>query len=71
MVKFKVTKSNLVLKIGKRAFYQQLEMPIEKAYTYTSKIMTDNMMKQDAKEGINSFLEKRDPIWSRGNSFLC
>jgi enoyl-CoA hydratase/carnithine racemase len=57
------SKSNLVLKIGKTAFYKQLEMPLEKAYEYTSKIMTKNMMTQDAKEGINSFIEKRSPIW--------
>ena len=57
------SKSNLVLKIGKNAFYRQLEMPLENAYKYTSKIMTQNMMTQDAKEGINSFIEKRLPIW--------
>jgi len=56
-------KSSLVLKIGKRAFYDQLEMPLEKAYKYTSKIMTKNMMILDAKEGISSFLEKRKPNW--------
>ena len=57
------SKSSLVLKIGKKAFYNQLEMPIKTAYKYTSKIMTENMMTLDAKEGINSFLEKRSPNW--------
>jgi len=57
------SKSNLVLKIGKSAFYKQLEMPLENAYKYTSKIMTQNMIMEDAKEGINSFIEKRLPIW--------
>ena len=57
------SKSSLVLKIGKGAFYNQLEMPIKKAYEYTSKIMTENMMKIDAKEGINAFVEKRVPKW--------
>ena len=38
-------------------------MPIKTAYKYTSKIMTENMMTLDAKEGINSFLEKRSPNW--------
>lgn len=57
------SKSNLILKIGKSAFYKQLEMPIEKAYMYTSKIMAENMMTEDAKEGISSFIEKRSPIW--------
>jgi len=57
------SKSNLILKIGKKAFYKQLEMPIEKAYKYASEVMTENMMAQDAKEGISAFLEKRDPNW--------
>jgi enoyl-CoA hydratase/carnithine racemase len=57
------TKSNLTIKIGKQAFYKQLEMPLKKAYSYTSKMMTLNMMAMDAKEGISAFLEKRKPKW--------
>jgi len=57
------SKSNKVIKIGKRAFYKQLEMPLEEAYKYTNEIMTKNMMTLDAKEGISAFLEKRKPIW--------
>jgi len=57
------SKSNLVIKIGKKAFYKQLEMPLNKAYKYTSKVMTKNMMALDAKEGISAFLEKRNPHW--------
>ena len=57
------SKSNLTIKIGKQAFYKQLEMPLRKAYTYTSKMMTINMMALDAKEGISAFLEKRKPKW--------
>ena len=57
------SKSSVTLNIGKGAFYKQLEMPLDKAYKYTSKIMTKNMMTVDANEGINSFLEKRSPIW--------
>jgi len=57
------SKSNLVVKIGKKGFYKQLEMPLRKAYKYTSKIMTQNMMVLDAKEGIEAFLEKRNPNW--------
>ena len=57
------SKSNLTIKIGKQAFYKQLEMPLKKAYSYTSKVMTTNMMAMDAKEGISAFLEKRKPIW--------
>ena len=47
------SKSSVTLNIGKGAFYKQLEMPLDKAYKYTSKIMTENMMTADANEGIN------------------
>ena len=57
------SKSNLTIKIGKQAFYKQLEMPLRDAYKYASKMMTLNMMAQDAKEGISAFLEKRKPKW--------
>ena len=57
------SKSNLTIKIGKQAFYKQLEMPLSKAYSYTSKMMTINMMAMDAREGISAFLEKRKPNW--------
>ena len=57
------SKSTLLIKIGKKAFYKQLEMPLRKAYKYTSKVMTENMMALDAKEGISAFIEKRNPKW--------
>ena len=57
------SKSNLTIKIGKQAFYKQLEMPLSKAYAYTSKMMTLNMMAMDAQEGISAFLQKRKPVW--------
>jgi len=57
------SKSNLIIKIGKKAFYKQLEMPLKKAYKYTSKVMTENMLVLDAREGISAFLEKRKPYW--------
>jgi len=57
------SKSSIVVKIGKKAFYKQLEMPLDKAYKYTSEVMSENMLAQDAKEGISAFLEKRKPIW--------
>ncbi len=57
------SKSNKVVKIGKEAFYKQLEMPLSEAYSYTSEVMSENMMALDAKEGISAFLEKRNPNW--------
>ena len=57
------SKSSKILKIGKEAFYKQLEMPLEEAYRYTSEVMSENMMALDAKEGIAAFIEKRKPAW--------
>ena len=63
IAKLIASKSNLTIKIGKEAFYKQLELPLRKAYSYTSKMMTMNMMAMDAREGISAFLEKRKPVW--------
>ena len=58
-----VSKSAIVLKIGKTAFYQQAEMSLADAYEYASGVMVENMLERDAEEGINAFIEKRDPEW--------
>ena len=58
-------KPKATLKIGKEAFYRQLEMPLEEAYTYASAVMVENMLHEEAKEGIGAFLEKREPRWPR------
>jgi enoyl-CoA hydratase/carnithine racemase len=57
-------KSSLTLRIGKKAFYNQTELKISDAYKYASEIMIKNMMNQDSEEGIEAFLEKREPNWS-------
>ena len=57
------SKSSLTLKIGKEAFYKQKDMPLSEAYDFASRVMVDNMLEHDAKEGIGSFLEKRKPKW--------
>jgi len=59
------SKSNITIKIGKKAFYKQLEMPLRKAYQYASEVMTKNAMELDAKEGISAFIEKRKPNWKK------
>jgi len=58
------SKSPLTLKIGKEAFYRQLDMKLEDAYGYASRVMVENMMTRDAGEGIDAFLEKRTPEWT-------
>jgi enoyl-CoA hydratase/carnithine racemase len=56
-------KSAAVVKLGKEAFYRQLEMGVADAYEYTSQVMVKNMMVRDADEGISAFIEKRPPKW--------
>lgn len=56
-------KSSMTVKIGKEAFYKQAEMSLSDAYAYTSVVMAQNTLNDDAKEGISSFIEKRDPSW--------
>ncbi len=58
-------KPKATLKIGKEAFYRQLEMPLEEAYAYASSVMVENMLHDEAEEGIGAFLDKREPRWPR------
>ncbi len=57
------SKPTSTVKIGKVAFYNQLEMTLDKAYEYTADVMVKNMLDKDSKEGIGAFLEKRSPKW--------
>jgi enoyl-CoA hydratase/carnithine racemase len=56
-------KSGYTLKVGKEAFYRQLERPLAEAYAYTSQVMVTNLLADDADEGIGAFLDKREPTW--------
>jgi enoyl-CoA hydratase/carnithine racemase len=56
-------KSSHVVRIGKEAFYRQVEMGLDDAYRYTSEVMVKNLMARDAEEGISAFVEKRAPKW--------
>jgi len=57
------SKSSMTLATGKKAFYRQCEMGLKDAYNYASGVMVENMMAQDAEEGIGAFFEKRHPKW--------
>ena len=57
------SKSRMTVKTGKQAFYRQKEMSLADAYDYASSVMVENMLKIDAKEGIDAFIEKRQPKW--------
>lgn len=60
------SKSPYTLKIGKEAFYRQVEQPVADAYDYAARVMTENMLARDAAEGIDAFIEKREPKWCGG-----
>lgn len=57
------SKPAVALHTGKELFYRQLEMTLPEAYAYASRVMTDNMATSEAQEGIDAFLEKREPGW--------
>lgn len=58
-------KSPAAVKIGKRAFYEQAEMPLEEAYAFAGRVMAENMMARDAVAGIGAFTRKEEmPEWS-------
>jgi enoyl-CoA hydratase/carnithine racemase len=53
----------VALRLGKTAFYRQLEVSLEEAYELTSEIMARNLLDEDAEEGIDAFFTKREPRW--------
>lgn len=55
--------SPLTLRIGKQAFYQQIDMSQEEAYAHMAQVMASNAMTCDAQEGMTAFLQKRSPTW--------
>ena len=57
------SKSAVTLATGKAAFYTQRELSVADAYDYAARVMVENMLNRDAAEGINAFIEKRDPKW--------
>ena len=53
------------VKIGKRAFYEQLAMEPGAAYSYTGDVMVENLANADTNEGMQAFIEKRAPDWKQ------
>jgi enoyl-CoA hydratase/carnithine racemase len=56
-------RSAATIRVGKQAFYGQIEQPIAAAYGVTGEVMACNMLLNDASEGIDAFLGKRTPVW--------
>ncbi len=58
-------KAPAAIRIGKRAFYEQAEMPLEEAYAYAGRVMAENMMARDTEAGIGAFIRKEPmPDWT-------
>ncbi len=51
------------VRVGKRAFYEQLEMTLDDAYAHTGRVIAENMLHPDTAEGVQAFLDKRPPDW--------
>ena len=58
-----LARSRATIRMGKAAFYQQIERPLTEAYEITSETMACNMALEDASEGIDAFLQKRKANW--------
>ncbi len=65
LAKTLAAKLGSAVRIGKRAFYEQIEQPLEQAYAYTGDVMVQNMMFRDTEEGIAAFIDKRPPNWTQ------
>jgi enoyl-CoA hydratase/carnithine racemase len=63
MAELIASKSSAAVAIGKRAFYDQLELRLSDAYAHASEVMVENMLYRDAAEGIGAFIDKRKPEW--------
>lgn len=55
--------SPLTLRIGKEAFYRQVDLPQDQAYEQMAEVMATNAVTCDAQEGMRAFLDKREPVW--------
>jgi len=50
--------------LGKRALYEQIDLPTRQAYAFASDVMAAASQTSPAKEGMRAFLEKRKPRYS-------
>ncbi len=55
--------STATIQVGKRAYYEQIDLDLEHAYELCQDVMSRNAIAEDAQEGIGAFLEKRQPVW--------
>ena len=64
LAKTVASKLGAAVRIGKQAFYDQINLPLDQAYAHTGAVMVDNMLLRDTDEGITAFVEKRKPDWA-------
>jgi enoyl-CoA hydratase/carnithine racemase len=57
------SRSAVAVRVGKRAFNRQLGLPLPDAYEAASAVMVENLLAEDAAEGIGAFIGKRKPVW--------
>jgi enoyl-CoA hydratase/carnithine racemase len=55
--------SGFTLSLGKRAFYEQIDMTESSAYDFAREVIAMNCLSEDAEEGMSAFMEKRSPQW--------
>ena len=65
MAELIASKLGSAVKIGKSAFYDQIQMPLDQAYAFTGDVIVENLANKDTEEGIQAFLEKREPNWTQ------
>jgi enoyl-CoA hydratase/carnithine racemase len=53
------------LQIGKEGFYRQIEASQAQAYAMMSEVIAGNACDAEGQEGINAFVEKRQPVWRK------
>jgi enoyl-CoA hydratase/carnithine racemase len=58
-----IAKSPLAIQIGKDFYYQMIDMPFRQKFALNREVMTRLCTTEDAIEGINAFVEKRQPLW--------
>lgn len=60
-------RSPSAIAMGKAGFYAQADMPMTEAYVHAQEVMVENMLTEDAAEGVAAFLGKREPQWKMGD----
>ncbi len=65
-----IAKPRIAVAIGKEFFYRQNELGIAAAYEAAAQTMACNMMDEAALEGVQAFIDKRQPRWPKNPKSL-